>query len=133
MTRSAARTGPDQPTTMTQDELVAEMRRRFGADPMRWAFACPSCGDVATGLDFRTALAERPRTSRDGSPTMASDLLGQECIGRVLGALEERRQEDWKGRGCDWCAYGLFRGPLRVTLPNGKAVHSFHIAEAVAR
>ncbi len=124
-------TATDQPTTMTQAELVVELRRRFGDDPMAWAFVCPACGDVATGLDFRTALAERPRTNRDGAQTVASDLLGQACIGRVLGALEERRQKDWKGRGCDWAAFGLFQGPLKVTLPNGSTVRSFHIAEAV--
>ena len=94
----------------TQKEWQAELLNRFGDDPMDWAFICPTCKDVATGLDFRKALQER------GDSRTASQLLGQMCIGRVLGALQHDSAKNWKGRGCDWCSYGLFQGPDYVIV-----------------
>lgn len=88
----------DRPV-QSQAEFVEEASRRFGDDPMGWAFVCPHCGDVATGQDFADALA--------GTDRPASRYLGRECIGRVLGALSAARLEEWAGRGCDWAAYGL--------------------------
>lgn len=117
------------PDTMTQLELVNEATARFGDDPMAWAFVCPSCGDVATGQDVRQALADNPRTHKSGKPIAASDILGTECIGRTLGALRGP-VKDWKGRGCDWAAYGLFRGPVIVTLSDGSTMGVFRLAEA---
>ncbi len=109
-------------TTMKQDEFVAEARRRFGDDPMAWAFVCPNCGDIASAADFRKALDDNGRT---GEP--ASDSLGLICIGRILGALRGPADE-WTGRGCDWSANGLFRGPALVELPGGKIVGAFDFA-----
>lgn len=121
------------PSTITQDELRTLLVDRFGPDPYRWAFQCPACGDVATGADFRDALTEHPRTHRDGTPVAASDLLGGSCIGRVLGALSVPTGQEWTGRGCDWTAHGLFRGPVTVALPDGKTTHAFHVAPAPER
>ena len=111
---------------LTQQQLATEATQTFGEDPMKWAFLCPSCGDIATGQDFKDALAEYPRENRDGSPVMASDRLGRECIGRTLGVL--RKDAEYTGRGCDWAAYGLFGGPWTVELPNGKTMHCFPLA-----
>ena len=112
--------------SVTQQELVDELRRRFGNDPMAWAFVCPSCKDVATGADFRAALDAAGHTEWH-----ASDRLGQECIGRSLGVLlRDQPKGGYQGRGCDWCAYGLFRGPLIVVLPDGREIGSFRIAPA---
>ncbi|MEW2420482.1 VVA0879 family protein [Streptomyces nigra] len=113
---------------LTQAELVTEATERFGNDPMKWAFLCPTCGDTATGADFREALAARPRKHPNGSDVAASDVLGQECIGRTLGALDKR--QTYSGRGCDWAAYGLFGGPWTVDLPDGHTIHSFPLAPA---
>jgi hypothetical protein len=103
-------------TAYQRDEWLAILKARFGESPAGWAFICPQCGDVATGLDMRAALIERPR-----GETVASDILGQECIGRTLGALS-KKEKNWdarrkKGevRGCDWAAYGLFHGPDVIT------------------
>lgn len=107
-----------EPWRMTQDEMVEEMVRRFGTDPKAWAFICPSCGDVATAQDFIDANGD-------------ADRLGQECIGRSLGVLlREQPKGGYQGRGCDWCAYGLFRGPMIVTMPDGREIASFRIAPA---
>lgn len=114
---------------LTQAELVAEAVALFGKDPLNWAFRCPSCGDVATGADFREALAENPRTRNDGDPVAASDVVGQECIGRTLGALRKDIKK-YKGRGCDWVSYGLFAGPWTVELPSGRSMYAFPLASA---
>jgi hypothetical protein len=87
---------------LTQDELMAEATKLFGDDPKKFAFVCPQCKDVATIQDFIDA----------GKP----DAAGQHCIGRELGALVKDAKK-YSGRGCDWAAYGLFRGPWEVVLP----------------
>lgn len=87
---------------LTQAELNDEAKRRFGDDPLTYAFRCPHCNDVATVKDFVDAGA--------------GERAGQECIGRSLGALDAILQK-YKGRGCDWVAYGLFRGPWEIVLP----------------
>lgn len=106
------------------------MVRRFGTDWRDWAFVCPHCGDLATGADFEAALIESNRLGEDGKPE-PHRYLGQQCIGRVSGALS-MSAEHWAKtgkRGCDWCAFGLFSGPDVVVLPDGKEVYSFKMAE----
>ncbi len=103
---------------MTQAELCEEMERRFGPDAKQWAFICPMCGDVACAQDFIDAGAD-------------PDRIGQECIGRSLGVLErDQPPGGYQGRGCDWYAYGLFRGPMFVVMPDSREVASFRIAPA---
>jgi hypothetical protein len=125
-------TARPSPRTLTQAELLSEAESRFGPDPMNWAFQCPSCGDVATGADFREVLQANPR-KRDGTPVTASQLLGQECIGRLLGALRGGPTRDGgrfrAERGCDWVAYGLFSGPWTISLPDGATMSAFPLAE----
>jgi hypothetical protein len=107
--------------TLTQAELIAECKQRFGDDPKTWAFECPTCHDVATAQDFIDAGADANR-------------VGQECIGRYLGALtgspNTNGGRSHAKRGCDWCAYGLFRGPWAVEMPNGNTISSFPLAPA---
>jgi hypothetical protein len=94
-------------TRWTQAELVEEARARFGDDALKWSFRCPRCGDDATAQDFKDAGADPNR-------------VGQECIGRSLGALSGPPTKDGRnrdGRGCDWTAYGLFRGPWIIVVP----------------
>lgn len=117
------------PRKLTQKELVAEATERFGSDPLKWAFRCPSCSDVANGQDFSEALAANPRKNRSGEDVIASDVVGQECIGRTLGSLQKGHGE-YKGRGCDWVAYGLFAGPWEIVLPDGRSMHAFPLADA---
>jgi len=109
-------------TKWTQAELLDEARARFGSDPLKWAFKCPNCADIATAQDFKDEGAD-------------PNLIGQECIGRQLGALKGAPTTD-NGRsivkrGCDWAAYGLFAGPWFVETPNGKRIPSFELAPAV--
>jgi hypothetical protein len=104
---------------LTQAELMADAKERFGEDWLTWAFKCPHCGDVATFQDFKDAGA-------------TADRCGQECIGRSLGALAKPKPTN--KRGCDWAAYGLFHGPWEVVLPAEgdrpeRSVWSFPLAE----
>lgn len=105
---------------ITQAELIAEATERFGDDPKTWAFKCPSCGDTATAADFIAAGT-------------SANFVGQECVGRHLGALAKSGK--YTGRGCDWAAYGLFRGPWEVVMPAGdgkpeRSIWSFPLADA---
>jgi hypothetical protein len=112
---------------MTQAEFLEALTNEFGQNPADWAFRCPACGDVATGRDFKAALEENPRT-KNGEPVLANEIMGQECIGRTLGALEASASAYTGKRGCDWTAYGLLPGPLEIELADGQIIHSFPIA-----
>lgn len=92
---------PGKYRKLTQAELGDLARSLFGDDVMTYAFKCPSCGDVATIADFVAAGA--------------GEAAGQECIGRVLGATKKPKPTNT--RGCDWAAYGLFKGPWEIVLP----------------
>ena len=115
-----------QPVNSSFEDWFALGEELFGPDPADWRFECPSCHDTASGRDFREALDEHPRYRKDRSPVQASDLLGQECIGRTLGALL-RSPNPYTGRGCDWAAYGLFSGPVHV-VQGDRRVPTFRFA-----
>jgi hypothetical protein len=106
---------------LTQAELLAEAKARFGDDPLKFAFKCPNCGDVARIEEF---------------PEDARQAAGQECIGRSLGALEGEPTNDsgrsQAKRGCDWAAYGLFKGPWEIVMDDGHSAWGFPLADAPA-
>lgn len=81
-------------STISYDAWEAKGRELFGADMRAWRFHCPTCG---LDMSIADAIEKHPDVKGKGwSPE-------QECIGRYT-----------KAAGCDWCAYGLFRGPLFV-------------------
>lgn len=103
---------------MTQGELFDMAKGIFGDNPLDFAFQCPTCGDVAKIADW---------------PDESKHLAGQECIGRTLGALRKEANHKagkYKGRGCDWAAYGLFRGPWEIVMEDGHSAWSFPLAGA---
>lgn len=87
---------------ITQDELFTEATLRFGADPLDFKFTCPSCGDVTTLREWKKLIGN-------------TDRGGQDCIGRVKLAVR-REAGIPETRGCDWAAYGLFRGPWEIVV-----------------
>ena len=108
--------------TLTRDELHAEATAAFGDKPIDWKFRCPNCGDVANGRDFIDAGVVEKLVER----------VGQECIGRHLGALGSPSTNT---RGCNWAAYGLLPGPWRVVIPAEgdraeKVIFSFELASS---
>jgi hypothetical protein len=109
---------------LTREELWTEARERFGADSLDWAFQCPGCQDVATGTEMRDALIDHPRQAPGAARNVRYDeVLGQECIGRVLGREG--------GRGCQYAAFGLIHGPWLVAVPHRtKPMYAFPLAPA---
>lgn len=80
------------------EEWRAEGKRIFGTDgPGKWATKCPSCGRKQTQKEFEQY--------KDKGATPQSFVT--ECIGRYTGGRKGPHK-------CDWCAYGLFRGPVLV-------------------
>jgi len=89
----------------------AKGRELFGEDKLKWRFVCPACGHEMSGERVRTDFTEHMEKLR------ASDYrIESECIGRHL-----------PGVGCNWCAYGLFRGPVLV-VDGGKEIAVFDFA-----
>ena len=91
----------DESKTMTQEDWLAEGRRRFGEDFMNWKFVCPMCRHIASIQDFKEAGADNPNCAY------------QECIGRYIG---KGSPVSGDSSGCNWAAYGFFG------IPNGKGI-----------
>lgn len=83
----------EQSTTTPLADWQDQMVARGGLDCL---FVCPNCGNTASPNDFKAVGAAPERATK-------------ECIGRHV-----------QGRGCDWAAYGLFRGPAFVEVGDGK-------------
>lgn len=84
---------------MTLEEWQAEGSRRFGPDPMKWKFVCPSCGHVASVQDWRDAGA--------GESAVAFS-----CVGRWLKGAGEI---GGKKRPCNYAGGGLFKlNPVKI-------------------
>jgi hypothetical protein len=92
-----------QPQIMTEEEWRALGERLFGADLACWRFRCPTCG-VVMSIDMARSFSDDEKERLRGRWS-----IEQECIGRYL-----------PGRGCNWCAYGLFRGPHFVVRGDKK-------------
>lgn len=95
----------------------AEGEKRFGPDRLAWPFACPLCGHVATGHDWKAAGAP------EGS-------VGFSCIGRWK---EKCRDAFATGPGpCNYTGGGLFQlNPVQIK--DGETVHQyFEFAEVAA-
>jgi hypothetical protein len=100
---------------MTHDEWVKEARRRFGDDPMKWAFVCPSCGYVATLKDWHDAGASEKQAAFS-------------CIGRYSGS--KKHVFDKTGGPCNYAGGGLIGlNPVTVQFDNGKSCRVFAFAE----
>jgi hypothetical protein len=93
----------------THAQWLAEARSRFGADPMKWRFVCPSCGHVASIQDWGTAGA--------GEGEVAFS-----CIGRHVGdrAGTEKAAFSRSGGPCNYAGGGLFKlNPVAVDFEDG--------------
>jgi hypothetical protein len=101
---------------MTQQEWLAEGKRRFGTDLNDWRFQCVSCREVYSGADFAARGVDAAKAA-------------QGCIGRVAGGREainlfgfhKSRPTAPGGRGCDYAAFGLIPLPglVAVEMPDG--------------
>lgn len=91
--------------TTTLEAWQNEMKERFPHGKDTVAFVCPRCKNVATIADFKAA-----GLSENDAP--------QQCLFR---STDRKR--------CDWAAYGLFRGPRIIVMPeDGREVPVFEFA-----
>lgn len=104
--------------TMTAEEWRAEGARRFGVDQMKWRFRCPSCENVMTPEDYKSAKA--PETA-----------VAFSCVGRWRPETTATIFE--KGKGiCNYAGGGLFPlNPITVIEQNGKehSVFAFDVGD----
>jgi len=99
---------------MTAEEWIAEGERRFGKDRQAWFFVCPSCGHVASVMDWKAA----------GAPQGA---VAFSCVGRWTGATQDIGKKN--GGPCNYAGGGLI-GLNPVTVTDGDRVHRlFEFAE----
>lgn len=89
------------------DDWVKELTSRFGKNPKKWAFECPSCKNVQTIQDFIDFGIEEPETK-----------VFMSCIGRWV-----------KGKACDWTLGGLLQIHKTTVIKEGQAVPVFETAK----
>ncbi len=102
---------------MTKEEWIAEGKRLFGDDMLKWRFVCPSCGHIQTPEDFR-------RYKEKGA---TPDTAYFNCIGRYDG---HENVDMCSGKSpCNYSGGGLFGlNPVKVT--NGeKTIQVFAFAK----
>jgi len=101
-------------TEYQHKEWINKITAKFGISPLYWKFKCPGCGKISSGKEFKEL---------GGTP---EDLI-QKCIGNFkdCGKPDPKNNEN----GCNWKAYGLFRGPDVVIDENGEKCYVFPIAE----
>lgn len=106
----------DQDRYASATEWEAAGAEKFGPDMTKWAFECPSCGNV---MSVEKARADFPELKGCGWAA------GQECLGRYSPKILRP-----DGTRCDWAAYGLFRGPVFVKRADGSDTAAFRFAPA---
>lgn len=90
-------------TTITREQWEAKGAELFGPDQSKWRFVCPACGKELSIESVRVEFAQHLPTLRE-----KNFAIEQECVGRYV-----------PGAGCNWVAYGLFSGPLKVRQGDG--------------
>jgi hypothetical protein len=104
---------------MPLDAWKGLARERFGDDPLRWRFVCPSCGHAAAVDDWRQA----------GAPEGA---VAFSCVGRYTGDPAAAASAAFRNAGgpCNYTSGGLFCiNRLFVTHDDGKESPAFEVAE----
>ena len=92
---------------VTHADWKAEAVLRFGANPLKWRFECPSCAHIATVKDWKDAGAN------EGEVAFS-------CVGRRLNAGDAKAFKR-AGGPCNYTGGGLFRlNPVSVVFEDGK-------------
>lgn len=95
--------------TVRHEEWLQEARDRFGPDPMKWRFVCPSCGHVASIQDWKDAGA-------------AEGEVAFSCVGRHAKASQAAADAAFRRSGgpCNYTGGGLFKlNPVAVDFGEG--------------
>lgn len=105
-------------TRLTHAEWLAEGARRFGPDPIKWRFVCPSCNHVAAAEDWKAAGA-------------SAGAVGFSCLGRFTGDPKKAHDNTFMRSGgpCNYTGGGLFRmNPVTITFEDGSTQTAFDFA-----
>lgn len=86
---------------------IGQLTERFGSDRNKWAFKCPSCGNVQTMQDFI-----------DHGIQDKKEEVFFNCIGRYV-----------KGKGCDWSLGGLLQINKVAVFKDAQVFPVFEMAE----
>ena len=114
---------------MTQNEFLAEAKRRFGDSPRGWKFVCPMCGTIQSVQQLLDAVI-----AAGGKKDDVHDYIGFSCIGRFTkagdaGISAHGRGEKWD-KGCNWTLGGLLQcHTFEVIMEDGKARPTFELAD----
>lgn len=79
---------------MTEAEFKAIGVERFGPDPMKFKFVCPSCGHIATAEDYKAV----------GAPETA---VAFSCVGRWAEGDWDANTFKRQGGPCTYAGGGL--------------------------
>lgn len=105
------------PQALTAQQWRAQAVERFGADPLKWRFVCPSCGHVASVQDWKNAGATQSQAAFS-------------CVGRYTGA-DDSNTFKHAGGPCTYAGGGLFRlNPVEVIGDEGHVTRVFAFADA---
>jgi hypothetical protein len=105
------------PPALTAEQWRAQAIDRFGADPLKWRFVCPSCGHVAAVEDWKNAGASESQAAFS-------------CVGRYTGADDSKTFRN-AGGPCTYAGGGLFRlNPVEVIGDEGHLTRVFAFADA---
>lgn len=102
---------------ITHEAWKAQARERFGDDPMKWRFVCPSCGYVAAVEDWKKA----------GAPEGA---VAFSCVGRYTGDQKAAADAAFRHAGgpCNYTSGGLFCINSLIVIVDGKESPAFEVA-----
>lgn len=116
--------------TMTQQEFLAEAKRRFGEDPKKWKFVCPACGTIQSVQQLLDALINVGFKKDD-----VHGYIGYSCIGRFtkagdVGISAKHLKRPWN-KGCNWTLGGLLQiHTLEIVMEdNGNRRPCFEFAD----
>lgn len=94
-------------SVISYEDWLNQLKSKFGDDSTKWAFKCPSCGNIQTPQDFI-----------DNGIGEHKDNVYYNCIGRYI-----------KGKGCDWTLGGLFQINKVSVMKDAKVFPVFEIAD----
>lgn len=95
------------------EEWRNEARRRFGDDPMKWRFVCPSCGHIASVDDWKAVGA-------------SEDEVAFSCVGRHLQGAKQIFEPPGP---CNYAGGGLIGlNPVKIDMAPGKTTRVFAFA-----
>lgn len=103
-----------QARRISHTDWLAEGRRRFGDDVMKWKFVCPSCGHVASVQNWKDVGATEGE-------------IAFSCVGRHLPNAKTLGKRPGP---CNYAGGGLFKlNPVTVEMEDDGEADRFEFAD----